>query len=792
MDGANPPPIPALERTDEGIDVLHVDDDPGVVEITALHLQRESDRITVETATSPDDGLDALEANDFDCIVSDYQMPEMNGLDFLTAVRDRYSGLPFVLFTGKGSEEIASDAISAGVTDYLQKETGTDQYAVLANRIENAVDQHRNSDRLERVRRWFRTLTENSSDLITVIDADGTVTYRNGTTDPVLGTDPGDVVGGDAFEDFIHPEDRERARTAFEQVRDDPASDSLRLEFRAKHADGSWQWVEATVADQRHTIVDGFVVTTHDIAARKRRERELERQNDLFEKAQAIADVGAWEYDVATETLSITDGVRRIFRIPDEEQFARPEARSYFHPDDQSRVRESFQRAIDHGEAFELEVRIRTTDDETRWVRTRGEPQYEDGEFVRLRGTTQDITKLKERERQFETLHDASRDLMRGATQTEITDITADAAENVLGYPNTTIRLHDEDDDVLRTATATEGSVAQAGERPDYDIDGDTPAARTFRSGDPEIYDDLTTVRDDYDRGGLVSGMYFPIGDHGVMSIGGTETNAFDETDRRVAGVLAKLAAEALTRVASAAELQRKNERLDEFASIVAHDLRNPLTVARANANAALDEDDLDRIEDVITALDRMDALIHDVLTLARQGHIVADPTSVDLERVARRAWNSVETDDAALRIEDALGIADADTDRLRELFENLFRNSVEHGSTDSRLGTDASVEHSSTGNRAAPADSVEHSLTVTVGRLDDGLFVEDDGQGIPEAERSNVLEPGYSTAADGTGYGLYIVAEVVSAHGWNIAVTEGRHGGARFEITGLAYHGDD
>lgn len=132
-----------MEVSPTEIDVLHVDDEPNLADLVATFLEREDDRITVHTATTPKVGLKVLKTSDIDCIVSDYDMPERNGIELLQTVREDYPNLPFILYTGKGSEEIAGKAISNGVTDYLQKCSGTEQYALLANRIDNAVSQYK-------------------------------------------------------------------------------------------------------------------------------------------------------------------------------------------------------------------------------------------------------------------------------------------------------------------------------------------------------------------------------------------------------------------------------------------------------------------------------------------------------------------------------------------------------------------------------------------------------------------------------------------------------------------------
>ena len=213
--------------------------------------------------------------------------------------------------------------------------------------------------------------------------------------------------------------------------------------------------------------------------------------------------------------------------------------------------------------------------------------------------------------------------------------------------------------------------------------------------------------------------------------------------------------------------LERENEHLDQFASVISHDLRNPLDVA-IGRTAVVDElvDD-PRVEEHLSELRashaRMNRIIQDVLTLARQGERIDDKRTVTLSNVAQSAWSHVETDGAAIDVS-AVESVSADPDRLGQVFENLFRNAIEHG-------------------KSAPDDS----LTVTVGTLDDGsgFYVTDDGEGIDPDVRGQVLEAGFSQN-DSTGLGLAIVSKIADAHGWDVTVTESERGGARFDFIGV------
>ena len=212
--------------------------------------------------------------------------------------------------------------------------------------------------------------------------------------------------------------------------------------------------------------------------------------------------------------------------------------------------------------------------------------------------------------------------------------------------------------------------------------------------------------------------------------------------------------------------LRQQNERLDEFASIVSHDLRNPLSVAEGYVELARETGDVDHLAKAADAIDRMDELVADLLSLARQGRSVGETEPVSLAEVAREAWESVDTDGVALTV-DSDATLDANRTRLRELFENVFRNSVEHG-----------------------RKSSDDSIAVSVGTLGDGsgdatdgFYVEDDGRGLPDGDLDRVFESGFTTDESGTGLGLAIGERIAEAHGWEIEARAGDAGGARFEF---------
>ncbi|WP_424016528.1 PAS domain S-box protein [Halorientalis pallida] len=233
------------------------------------------------------------------------------------------------------------------------------------------------------------------------------------------------------------------------------------------------------------------------------------------------------------------------------------------------------------------------------------------------------------------------------------------------------------------------------------------------------------------------------------------------------------------------AELERQNERLERFASVVSHDLRNPLEVARGRLELARERGDDRHLEHVDSAIDRMETIVDDLLALARQGTAVQDTKLVRLDRIARSAWEVVDTGDATLTVATDCTVR-ADGSRLQQLFENCFRNAVEHGSTSNRTVSDDSVEHGGH-DGSTPSVAVRVGLVLDDDGQPDGFYVEDDGPGIPADQRDHLFEYGTAGSDGGMGLGLAIVKDIVDAHGWRIRVADGADGaGARFEITGV------
>lgn len=236
----------------------------------------------------------------------------------------------------------------------------------------------------------------------------------------------------------------------------------------------------------------------------------------------------------------------------------------------------------------------------------------------------------------------------------------------------------------------------------------------------------------------------------------------FSEAEETVVELMAQWVSYELFQQRAKEQIQKQRDQLEEFAGMISHDLRNPLNVAQGYLDLAEETGNPEQFQRCRNALNRMDELIGDLLVLAREGQEIDETETIDIAALVEECWSFVSTEGATISVTTDATIT-GDRSRLRQLFENLFRNAIEHG---------------------------DENVTVRVGSLNDGdgIYVEDDGLGIPEEDQTQIFDDGYSTGESGTGYGLTIVKQIVEAHGWEIGVTTSSEGGARFEITGVEF----
>jgi PAS domain S-box-containing protein len=581
--------------------------------------------------------------------------------------------------------------------------------------------------------------------------SDNPITYVNRGFVRLTGYSEAEIVGQNCR--FLQGE--RTAREPVERLRSAiDAGEPATVELLNYRKDGASFWNRVTVAPLfDDDDVSAFVGIQQDVTERRRRERELEHEREFVEQGLDVLSDVFYVIGVDGRLSRWNERVETITGY-DADRLAGIDVTEFVPPEERDRIETAVQNTLE-GERMTIESTLLTADgDRIPYEFTGARLTDPDGETLGVVGTGRDVSERTRRRTVLEALHRIATTVQTADSIDDVCSRTVDAAADVLEFDMCSLLLREDEWLVPR---ATSAGAPADGSRPmrlDQGVAGKTfQTGESYRIDEVESDDDTDPAKDSYR-----SGFSVPIGTHGVFQAASSEPEAFDAQDVEFAEMLVSYTAGTIDRIEREAALERQNERLEEFASIVSHDLRNPLNVATGRLALAREQGEDSHLADVERAHTRMAAMIDDLLALAREGRSAIETEPVDVAELVTDCWRHVETKEARLDVETAR-VIEADPDRFRRLFENLVSNAVEH---------------------AGPG------VTVTVGDLEDGLFVEDDGPGIPADEREVVFETGYSAPRTGTGFGLGIVEQICDAHDWNVLVTAGDDGGARFELTGI------
>lgn len=708
-------------------------------EIRVLHVAGEragssytGDRIQVTTVNDGSEALDRLD-DSYTCIIVNDAVSDVDTETIREAVRDRNPRLPVI-----------------------ERDDGVADAGDVAELLATHAARNEEPEATE-----LEILAETSQDVLWMFDRDWSeLRFVNSAVEDLFGIRPAELASNATrFLEAIHPEDRTKTRAAMERL---SGGESVELEYRVNPEEGfeRWAWVFGEPvfdSDGDVTAVAGFA---RDVTAWKRRETELERHRTVVEASgdpMYMLDAQG-RFSFVNDALVDLTGYTR-------EELLGESAQAIMDEEEYDRGSSIIRHLLEQRKRqAKYETELRTADG----ITIPGENQLSvlyDAEgttgtdFRGTVGVIRDIRERKRRERRLTALHDVTQELMAASSREEVCRLAVTAARRVLDFHANTVYLHRQGKGLVPIEW-TDEARALIGKPPI--LEGPNSIAwRVYQSGEVQAVDDVRTDPDVYDPDTGVRGeLYLPLGDHGILLAASEETEAFDPTAETFGELLAGEIVAVLDRVQREQELVRQNDRLDEFASIVSHDLRNPLTIATGRLDLARRESESEHLDAIDGALERMETLIEELLVYTRMGESATEREPVSLPGIVHSCWAQVETADAEL-IADVDATINADPNRLRRLFENLYRNAIEHGGSD---------------------------VAVTVREIDDGFTLVDTGPGIAKDEHDQIFERGYSTREGGIGFGLAIVRQIADSHEWEIEVFESESGGAGFAFTGVEF----
>ena len=614
--------------------------------------------------------------------------------------------------------------------------------------VQDITDQKQREADLTRLRDQFEQFAENVRDAFFLVSADYTETlYVNSAVERIYGITPAEAYADpESWLRHIHPDDKGDLLAAVEDFQSGSVTGKLSQQCRIQHPDRGLRWIQAeidVVTDDDGTVRQVAGITS-DITERKERERELRRNRDLIEQTQENASIGWWEVDLVADTLHWSDEIYRIHDLPVDHDVTLADGIGFYHADDRPTIQEAFDRLTAEGEAYDLELRIVTTADRTRWVRTVADPQVDaDGNVVGVLGIFQDITERKRYETELKQARTDLRQILDlipdpvfaknrdGAyllANEALADYYGESPATIEGQHESTILPNVDQSDGFREddlAVIDSGEPKHIPEEPLTTADGET---RIFE-----------TVKIPYETAGD--------GEPAILAY------ARDISDLK----------------AYERQLETQRDNLDVLNQVVRHDIRNDLQLIAAYAEM-LDGDLDDESQSHLDVIARSTDNAIELTTTARD--LAETMLQADANRrpvpLARTLDGQI---DRLLSAEPATVVSVTGNlprvhvladDLLEAVFRNLLKNAVQHNDTEE------------------PEISIETAVddeTVTV-------RIADNGPGVSDAHKSQIFGRGeQGLESSGTGIGLYLVDTLVDRYGGDIRVEDNDPRGAVFVV---------
>lgn len=871
----------------EFIDLLIVDDDSTFLDLISRQLEEGSNVIKPRTCNDPEEALEIIDNEKIDCVLSDYKMPGMNGIELLNSVRSRRPEIPFIILTSEGNEEIASQAISSDVTDYIKKGGTSEHSQLIIKRIENAVLKNRAETKREKERKehedTLKKLQEVSQELIDAENKENIYQLtleasKNILNFPGVGiyllneNEDGNQLEPKAHTDYLEEVlgelpvlDSNESITwrSFQEQEIVTIDDIEQVEkYTDKTPIKSGIWVplgEKGVLAVLSEEISGFneqdchlaeILASATETALKRVERE-EKLRESKNQYRALVEnlpngsVTLFDHNLRFQTAR-GETIRRAYGTSN--KIEGKTIHEMYDGETLEKIEDCFKKAL-NGEKSTTEVEAKGMILELNAAPIRDD----EGNIVSGMSVARDITSKKEREKKlkmFKSIIDTIDDgvyLINEDHEFEMAnpaycEMTGFMEEELVGAPATKVvseEVAEEAREKLSDLEEGESAKLKAemknanGEKiigesnftALVDEDGNfrgkigvvrdvtrkkelEEKLRKTQRDNREVAESMIDVVEDYAIFRLDPEGHVTSWNEGAEEIKGYKEDEiigehfskfYTEEDRaegrpeknleraRKNGKAEDWAARVrkdgsrfwanvtitairnkegeltgFTKVTEDITEQYKRKQdmktqLEEFSSIISHDLKNPLEVAKGYIDLAQETKENEDLERAENALDKMSQIIEDthIITMKPEN---LEKTEISLENMFRESWSVAEktrTEDISYNVEDTR--FEGNPTSLVRLFGNLIQNSMDHN---------------------------KGEIEVRAGPTENGFYYEDDGKGIPDSTKEEVLDHGFTTSEGGRGLGMYIVKRISNLHNWDLKITESEEGGARFEFT--------